>query len=136
MAEVSPDVQCVQYHTLRTLSPLELEKNANNMFGHEDQGNISSSPHIGPEPASVTTATIMRSGHLPMPQLGIIGEIEKAIKALARTQAVKERICEYIQQEVSVIPVFFADPAFACTSDYLAEVLLELISVLRTISSP
>jgi len=45
----------------------------------------------------------MRSGHLPTPQLGIIGEIERAIKALARTQAVKERICEYIQQEVSVM---------------------------------
>jgi hypothetical protein len=85
-----------------------LEKNANNIFGHEDQGSFSSSPHIGPEPASVTTAAIMRSGHLPMPQLGIIGEIEKAIKSLARTQAVKERICEYIQQEVSVI-LSFAD---------------------------
>lgn len=59
----------------------------------------SSSPLIGPN-ESVTTATIIRSGHLPTPRLGIIGEIEKAIKALARTPAVKERICEYIQQEV------------------------------------
>jgi hypothetical protein len=47
----------------------------------------------------------MRSGHLPTPQLGIIVEIERAIKALARTVAVKERICEYIQQEVS-FPLF------------------------------
>jgi hypothetical protein len=38
---------------------------------------------------------------LPTPQLGIVGEIEKAIKTLARTQSVKERICEYIQQEVN-----------------------------------
>jgi protein phosphatase 4 regulatory subunit 3 len=60
----------------------------------------SSSPVIGPN-ESITTASIIRSGHLPAPRLGIIGEIEKAIKALARTQAVKERICEYIQQEVS-----------------------------------
>ncbi|KAF8969370.1 component of IIS longevity pathway SMK-1-domain-containing protein [Flammula alnicola] len=52
----------------------------------------------GPE-TSVTTASIIRSGHLPPPQLGIISEIERAIKSLARTQVVKERICEYIQQE-------------------------------------
>lgn len=50
---------------------------------------------------SVTTANVIRSGHLPAPQLGVISEIERAIKALARTQAVKERICEYIQHEVS-----------------------------------
>jgi protein phosphatase-4 regulatory subunit 3 len=62
----------------------------------------SSSPVIGPN-ESITTASIIRSGHLPTPRLGIIGEIEKAIKALARTQTVKERICEYIQQEVSII---------------------------------
>jgi protein phosphatase 4 regulatory subunit 3 len=68
----------------------------------EDQGPItSSSPLIGPEQASITPTTILHSGHLPTPQLGIIGEIERAIKALARTQPVKERICEYIQQEVS-----------------------------------
>ena len=51
----------------------------------------------------MTTATIMRSGHLPTPQLGIISDIERAIKALARTQSVKERLCEYIQQEVNTI---------------------------------
>lgn len=61
----------------------------------------------------MTTAGIIRSGHLPQPQLGIIGEIERAIKTLARTQSVKERICEYIQQEVSnpflvVLISFFA----------------------------
>jgi hypothetical protein len=68
----------------------------------DDQSNISSSPQIGPEPTSVTTAGIIRSGHLPRPELGIIGEIERAIKTLARTQTLKERICEYIQQEVSI----------------------------------
>jgi len=47
-------------------------------------------------------ASIIRSGQLPQPQLGIIGEIERAIKALSRTQPVKERICEYIMQEVSI----------------------------------
>ena len=50
----------------------------------------------------MTTATIIRTGHLPQPRLGIIAEIERAIKSLARTQTVKERICEYIQQEVSL----------------------------------
>jgi len=74
----------------------------------EDQTPIASSPLIGPEPTSITTASIIRSGHLPHPQLGVIGEIERAIKTLARTQAVKERICEYIQQEVSnLCPLFF-----------------------------
>jgi hypothetical protein len=33
--------------------------------------------------------------------MGIIVEIEKAIKTLSRTAALKERVCEYIQQEVS-----------------------------------
>jgi protein phosphatase-4 regulatory subunit 3 len=61
----------------------------------------SSSPLVGSEQASITTTAIVRSGHLPTPQLGIIAEIERAIKALSRTQPIKERVCEYIQQEVS-----------------------------------
>ncbi|KDQ29679.1 hypothetical protein PLEOSDRAFT_1039040, partial [Pleurotus ostreatus PC15] len=48
---------------------------------------------------SVAAANVIRSGHLPQPQLGIIGEIEKVIKSLSRTQPVKERMCEYIQHE-------------------------------------
>ncbi|KAF8165663.1 component of IIS longevity pathway SMK-1-domain-containing protein [Crassisporium funariophilum] len=74
---------------------LEVQRHMNNS---DDQTNVPSSPLLGPE-ASVTTASIIRSGHLPAPQLGIIGEIERAIKTLARTQVVKERICEYIQHE-------------------------------------
>jgi protein phosphatase-4 regulatory subunit 3 len=66
----------------------------------DDQTNVSSSPLLGPE-TSLTTTSIIRSGRLPAPQLGIISEIERAIKQLARTQSVKERICEYIQHEVS-----------------------------------
>lgn len=54
-----------------------------------------------PDP-SLTMASIIRSGSLPRPQLGIIGEIEKAIKTLSRTPHLKERICEYIQTEVSL----------------------------------
>ncbi|KAI6034555.1 component of IIS longevity pathway SMK-1-domain-containing protein [Pisolithus microcarpus] len=61
-----------------------------------DQGLGSSSP-AGDH--SATTATIIRTGHLPSPQLGNIQDIEGAIKALARTQTIKERICEYIQRE-------------------------------------
>ncbi|KAJ2917508.1 hypothetical protein MD484_g2933, partial [Candolleomyces efflorescens] len=59
---------------------------------------ISSSPLLDAE-TSVTTASIIRSGHLPTPTLGIIGEIERAIKSLTRTAPMKDRICEYIQQE-------------------------------------
>ncbi|KIJ20439.1 hypothetical protein PAXINDRAFT_166491 [Paxillus involutus ATCC 200175] len=61
-----------------------------------DQGIGSSSP--GGD-HSATTANIIRTGHLPTPQLGNIQDIEGAIKALARGQAVKEKICEYIQRE-------------------------------------
>lgn len=66
----------------------------------DDQGSVigSSSPILGPE-SSATTSSIIRSGHLPTPQMGIIGDIEAAIKGLARTPVVKERICEYIQHE-------------------------------------
>lgn len=70
---------------------------------------------MGSDPSSITTASIIRSGQLPQPQLGIIGEIERAIKALSRTQQVKERICEYIMQEVSITPVqytYFVLPVF------------------------
>ncbi|KAH7887481.1 component of IIS longevity pathway SMK-1-domain-containing protein [Phlebopus sp. FC_14] len=62
----------------------------------DDQG-ISSSPPGGDH--SETTATIIRTGHLPSPQLGNIQDIEGAIKTLARGQAVKEKMCEYIQRE-------------------------------------
>ena len=63
---------------------------------------LTSSPLIGPDgpETSITTANIIRSGRLPQPQMGIIGEIDTAIKALARTVIVKERVCEYIQNEV------------------------------------
>ncbi|KAJ6610401.1 component of IIS longevity pathway SMK-1-domain-containing protein [Mycena sp. CBHHK59/15] len=59
---------------------------------------VTSSPVIGPEP-SVTTASIMRSGQLPVPQLGIIADIERAIKSLSRSAQIKERLCEYIMHE-------------------------------------
>lgn len=58
-----------------------------------------------PEPPPVTTQSVLRSGHLPAPQLGILPDIERAIKGLARTHVVKERICEYIQQEVRFFAV-------------------------------
>ncbi|KAG9317314.1 component of IIS longevity pathway SMK-1-domain-containing protein [Chiua virens] len=61
-----------------------------------DQGIGSSSP--GGE-HSATTVSIIRTGHLPTPQLGNIQDIEGAIKTLSRGQAVKEKICEYIQRE-------------------------------------
>lgn len=63
------------------------------------ESGLSSSPLLGE--GSATTANIIRTGHLPQPTLGIIGEIEKAIKALTRTPTLKERVCEYIQSEVS-----------------------------------
>ena len=69
-------------------------------FSRLEDNALTSSPLAGPEP-SITTANIIRAGRLPQPQLGVIGEIDTAIKTLARTAVVKERVCEYIQNEVS-----------------------------------
>ncbi|OSD04439.1 DUF625-domain-containing protein [Trametes coccinea BRFM310] len=76
------------------IEEVQRHMNANDMA-------LTSSPLIGPEgpETSLTTANIIRSGRLPQPQMGIIGEIDTAIKALARTALVKERVCEYIQNE-------------------------------------
>ncbi|KAH9854932.1 DUF625-domain-containing protein [Lenzites betulinus] len=62
---------------------------------------LTSSPLIGPDgpETSLSTASIIRAGRLPQPQMGIISEIDTAIKTLARTAIVKERVCEYIQTE-------------------------------------
>jgi hypothetical protein len=51
-------------------------------------------------PRAMTIPEIVRSGHLPPPQLGFLPQVDKAIKALARTPALKERVCDYIQAEV------------------------------------
>ncbi|KAJ7246580.1 component of IIS longevity pathway SMK-1-domain-containing protein [Mycena haematopus] len=56
---------------------------------------VSSSPIIGPEPST----NIHRGGQLPTPQLGMIADIERAIKGLSRQGQIKERLCEYIMQE-------------------------------------
>ncbi|KAH9077244.1 component of IIS longevity pathway SMK-1-domain-containing protein [Lactarius deliciosus] len=62
-----------------------------------DQQAESSSPLTGPEP-SITTANIVRTGHLPQPALGIIMEIDRAIRTLCRTPAIKDKICEFVQR--------------------------------------
>lgn len=77
----------------------------------EDQGIGLSSP--GGE-HSATTVNIIRTGHLPTPQLGNIQDIEGAIKTLSRGQAVKEKICEYIQREVSL----FFGPTYSSLSGH------------------
>ncbi|KAG6813432.1 hypothetical protein H0H92_011129 [Tricholoma furcatifolium] len=64
------------------------------------EGLPDSSPLTRPDGPSTTTKTIVDSGHLPKPELGNIADIEKAIKALGRTQSLKERICAYIQEEL------------------------------------
>ncbi|KAF7352367.1 SMK-1 domain-containing protein [Mycena venus] len=56
---------------------------------------VSSSPVTGPEPAT----NLRGGGQLPTPQLGIIADIERAIKGLSRQPQIKERLCEYIMQE-------------------------------------
>lgn len=59
---------------------------------------ISSSPIVGPEPS----VTISRNGQLPAPQLGIIADIERAIKGFSKAPQVKDRLCEYIMRAVSL----------------------------------
>ena len=81
---------------------------------YEDPQAESSSPLAGPEP-SITTASIIRSGHLPQPALGIIMEIDRAIRALSRTPAIKDKICEYIQRAVcGVLPYICATTHRIC----------------------
>ncbi|KAJ6560379.1 component of IIS longevity pathway SMK-1-domain-containing protein [Mycena capillaripes] len=63
--------------------------------GSDEHALISSSPVIGPEPAT----NLRGGGQLPAPQLGLIADIERAIKGLSRQGQIKERLCEYIMQE-------------------------------------
>ena len=63
---------------------------------------LSSSPTIGPEPSPMT-AGIVRGDGLPNPALGIIPEIERTIKLICRNQTMKERLCEYMYNEVRSI---------------------------------
>lgn len=68
---------------------------------------FSSSPPPAPQPNFA--AQIVRSGRLPHPQIGIIAEIERAIRIFSRTPTTKERICEFIQNQSyikSMIEVF------------------------------
>ena len=46
-------------------------------------------------------ANIVKNG-LPPPALGIIGDIEKAIKVLSRAATGKDKVCEYIYRSVSL----------------------------------
>jgi len=104
---------------------LEVQRHMNNS---DDQGNLPSSPHLGP----MTSANIVNSGYLPPPQLGIISEIERAIKTLARTQVVKERICDYIQHEVSPNSIYFGSQ-FSWTPSFLT--LVDLLKYIRSVST-
>ncbi|THH31907.1 hypothetical protein EUX98_g2284 [Antrodiella citrinella] len=57
---------------------------------------LSSSPQLG---EAFAVGGLFRTGRLPQPALGNIGEIEKIIRASTRLQASKERVCEFIQSE-------------------------------------
>lgn len=59
---------------------------------------LSSSPQLG----EAFATSLFRGGRLPQPTLGNIGDIDKIIKTSGRLQGSKERVCEFIQQEVSV----------------------------------
>lgn len=48
----------------------------------------------------LTVASIVASGRLPDPALGIISELDAAIKVISKSNHGKERICEYILNEV------------------------------------
>ncbi|KAJ8087026.1 Platinum sensitivity protein [Marasmius tenuissimus] len=83
------------------------------MNGGEEQGsiNLGSSSPLPESSSSNITTEIIRTGHLPSPRMGIIADIEKAIKVLSRAQQVKERLCEYVQSEdyiKQLIDVFHA----------------------------
>ncbi|GJE87442.1 hypothetical protein PsYK624_035250 [Phanerochaete sordida] len=67
---------------------------------HLTSGGLSSpgGPGPGPEPSLVANA-LLRGGGLPKPALGTIAEIDKTMKTIARMPALKERVCEIIQNE-------------------------------------
>ncbi|KAH7100629.1 DUF625-domain-containing protein [Auriculariales sp. MPI-PUGE-AT-0066] len=58
------------------------------------KGENAISPTIGPEPQ--TTSQIIQSGRLPQLTLGLLKEVDMAIKALSRSSTAKGRLCEYI----------------------------------------
>lgn len=53
-----------------------------------------------PSQSRLTVASIVASGRLPDPALGIISELDAAIKVISKSNHGKERICEYILNEV------------------------------------
>jgi protein phosphatase 4 regulatory subunit 3 len=74
------------------------------MSGIQDGDDSSLSPLAsgsGSSHSRLTVASIVASGRLPEPALGIIGDLEAAIKVIAKTLHGRERICEYILNEVS-----------------------------------
>ena len=62
---------------------------------------LSSSPQLGEALATNFVRT-----RLPQPTLGNIGDIEKIIRVNSRLQGPKERVCEFIQSEVSAHVIF------------------------------
>ncbi|OJA07985.1 hypothetical protein AZE42_01086 [Rhizopogon vesiculosus] len=77
------------------------------------------------------TAAIIRSGHLPPPVPENVPDIERAIKTLVRGQAIKERICEYIQREKYIAQMI---EAFRLAEDReRVEHLHALCSLMQTI---
>ncbi|KAG8933667.1 Platinum sensitivity protein [Tulasnella sp. 417] len=75
---------------------IEVQRHFRGKLG-EASGPSSSSPTR--DPRAISANSIINAGRLPEPTLGIIGEIDKAIKFIGRTAAGKEKICEYIVQE-------------------------------------
>lgn len=66
---------------------------------------LASSPPMEPsdgfQTGKMAIANFIRTGQLPSPALGVLDQIELAVRQLNRTQALKERLCEYILSEVS-----------------------------------
>ncbi|KAG9019471.1 Platinum sensitivity protein [Tulasnella sp. 427] len=75
---------------------IEVQRHFRGKLG-EASGPSSSSPTR--DPRGINANSIVNAGRLPEPTLGIIGEIDKAIKFIGRTATGKEKICEYIVQE-------------------------------------
>ncbi|KAF9518815.1 hypothetical protein BS47DRAFT_1337947 [Hydnum rufescens UP504] len=72
-------------------------------FRAKDSDDSSLSPLAsgsGSSQSCLTVASIIASGRLPEPALGIIGDVDAAIKVIAKTLHGRARICEYILNEV------------------------------------
>ncbi|THH13287.1 hypothetical protein EW146_g6920, partial [Bondarzewia mesenterica] len=110
---------------------------SNLVYASEERNTGSSSPlHGSGSESGITGMSIVRNG-LPQPALGIIGDIDRAIKALSRNNTVREKICDYIKNVdylKAMIDVMIQAEDLECIDDLQA--LCSLTQTILTMNDP